>query len=88
MSSSNLISDRFSQDVRPDDIVNVIIVVFIIVFLVSLSILLRLSHRKISKNGSLRVGSGGERNGMTGWKSISEKDLFIASSRSRMMLIL
>jgi len=40
------------------------------------------------KNRSLRVGSGEERNGVTGWKSISEKDLSIAFSRSEMMLIL
>jgi len=42
----------------------------------------------MSKNGSLRVGSGGERNGVTSWKSISEEDLFIASSRSGTTLIL
>ena len=40
------------------------------------------------KDGSLQYGSGGERNGVTGWKSISKEDLFIASSRSGMTLIL
>ena len=42
----------------------------------------------MSKDGSLRCGGRRERNGVTGWKSISEKDLFIAFSRSRTMLIL
>ena len=40
------------------------------------------------KDGSLRCGSGGECNGVTGWKSISEEDLFIAFSRSGTTLIL
>jgi len=39
------------------------------------------------KDGSLRVGGGGECNGVTGQKSVSEKDLFITVSRSRMTLI-
>jgi len=42
----------------------------------------------MSKNGSLRCGSGGEHNGVTGWESISKEDLFIAFSRSGMTLIL
>ena len=37
------------------------------------------------KDGSLRCG---ECNGVTGWESISKEDLFIASSRSGMTLIL
>jgi len=88
MSSSNLISNRFSQNIGPGDIVDVIIVIFVIVFPILLYVLSRSSHRKISKDGSLRVGSGGERNGVTSWKSISEENLFIVSSRSGMTLIL
>ena len=42
----------------------------------------------MSKDGSLRVGRGGECNGMAGWKSVSEEDLFIVFSRSRTTLIL
>jgi len=82
MRTSNLISDGLSQDVRPGDIVNVVVVVSVVVFPVLLSILLRSSCRKMSKNRSLRVGSREEHNGVTGWKYISEEDLFIASSRS------
>ena len=88
MFSSNLISDGFFQDVCPGDIVNVIIVVSVIIFLVSLDVLSRSSHRKMSKDGSLRYGSKGKRNGMASWKSISKEDLFIAFSRSGMTLIL
>ena len=88
MSSSNSISDGFSQDVGSGNIVNVIIVVFVIIFPISLAALLRLSHRKMSKDGFLRIRGKGECNGVTGWKSFSEEDLFIAFSRSRTMLIL
>ena len=42
----------------------------------------------MSKDESLRCGSGGERNGITGWESISKEGLFIAFSRSRTTLIL
>ena len=42
----------------------------------------------MSKDGSLRCGSRGERNGVTGWESISKEDLFIAFSRSETTLIL
>ena len=42
----------------------------------------------MSKNGSLRCGSGEECNGVTGWESISKEDLFIAFSRSGTTLIL
>ena len=42
----------------------------------------------MSKDGSLRCGSGGECNGVTGWESISEEGLFIAFSRSGITLIL
>jgi len=88
MSSLNSISDRFSQDVRLGNIVNVVIVVSVVVFPVLLYILSRFSCRKMSKNRSLRVRSGGECNGVTGWESISKEDLFIAFLRSRIMLIL
>jgi len=40
------------------------------------------------KDGSLRCGSRGECNGVTGWESISEEGLFIAFSRSGITLIL
>jgi len=36
----------------------------------------------------LRVGNGGDYNGMTGWESVSEEDLFIAFLRSGTTLIL
>ena len=88
MSSSNLISNRFSQDVQPGDIVDVIVVVSVVIFPVSLDKLSGLFCRKMSKDGSLRCGSGKECNGVTGWESIFKEDLFIASSRSRMTLIL
>jgi len=88
MSSLNLISDGFSQDVRLGDIVDVVIIVSVIIFPVLLYVSLRLSCRKILKDRSLRVRTGGEHNGMTSWKSISEEDLFIAFLRSRTMLIL
>ena len=42
----------------------------------------------MSKDGSLRCGSGGECNGVTGWESISKEDLFITFLRSKTMLIL
>ena len=42
----------------------------------------------MSKDGSLRCRSGGERNSVTGWESISKEDLFIVLSRSRTTLIL
>ena len=42
----------------------------------------------MSKDGSLRIGRGGECNGMAGWKSVSEEDLFIAFLRSGTTLIL
>ena len=42
----------------------------------------------MSKDGSLRYGSKGECNGVAGWESISEEDLFITFLRSGMMLIL
>jgi len=88
MFSSNLISDGFSQNVRPGNVIEVVIVVSVVVFPISLYVLSRSSYRKMSKDGSLRVGSRGECNGVTGWKSISEEDLFIASLRSRTTLIL
>jgi len=88
MFSLNLISDGFSQNVRPGDVVDVIIIVFVVVFPILLNVSSRSSRKKISKDGSLRVGRGGECNGMTGWKSISKEDLFIAFSRSGTTLIL
>jgi len=42
----------------------------------------------MSKDRSLRIGRGGECNGMAGWESISKEDLFIAFSRSGTTLIL
>jgi len=42
----------------------------------------------MSKDGSLRYGSKGECNGVAGWESISEEDLFITFLRSGTMLIL
>jgi len=42
----------------------------------------------MSKNRSLRVRSGREHNGVTGWESISKEDLFIAFLRSGTTLIL
>ena len=42
----------------------------------------------MSKDGSLRCGSGGECNGVTGWESIPKEDLFIVFSRSGTTLIL
>ena len=88
MSSSNLISNRFSQDVQPGDIVDVIVVVSVVIFPVSLDKLSGSFCRKMSKDGSLRCGSGKEYNGVTGWESISKENLFIAFSRSRTTLIL
>jgi len=88
MFSLNLISDGFSQNVRPGDVIDVIIVVSVVVFPISLYVLSRSFCRKISKDGSLRVGSRGECNSVTGWKSISEENLFIAFSRSGITLIL
>jgi len=42
----------------------------------------------MSKDGSLRCGSKRKCNGVTGWESISKKDLFIVFLRSGTMLIL
>ena len=41
----------------------------------------------MSKDGSLRYESEGECNGVAGWESISEEDLFITFLRSGTMLI-
>jgi len=60
MSSLNSISNGFSKDVRPCDIIDVVIVVSIIVFLVLLNVFLGLSHRKMLKDRSVWFRSGGE----------------------------
>jgi len=56
MSLLNSISNGFFKDVRPGDIVDVVIVISVIIFPVSLYDLLRSSHKKMLKDGSLRVG--------------------------------
>jgi len=61
-----VVSHDISQDVGSGDIVNVVIVVSIVIFPISLAALLRLSHRKMSKNRSLRIRGRGECNGVTG----------------------